>query len=82
MPLLKSGQICERVRDETVICQRCGVIMKRQALMMDRPDLDKHCDVSVAERDKDLMLLRLFTGREQRAHRLSRHSGTARVTPL
>lgn len=45
-------------------------------------NLDRRCDVNVTEWDKDLMVLRLFSGREQRGHRLSNSSGTDRATRL
>lgn len=37
---------------------------------------------AMAEWDKDLMVLRLFSGREQRGHRLSNSTGTDRATRL
>lgn len=44
--------------------------------------MDKCCDGNMTEEDKDLMVLRLFSGREQRGHRLSNRAGTDRATRL
>lgn len=43
---------------------------------------DKRFDVNMTESEKDLMVLRLFSGRKQSGHRLSKSTGTDRATRL
>lgn len=45
-------------------------------------NLNKQCEVNVAEQDKDSMVFRLFSGGGQRSHRLNNSPGTDQTTPL